>query len=72
MRFKEFTGPTNYQIQDLDKLHFYFKVALSTVNLAKANALEKDPILSMASVKVMYHNIFLMQRFISILGIKPD
>lgn len=42
------------------------------MNLAKAKALEKGTVLSMASVKVLCHNMFLMQRFISISGIKPD
>lgn len=69
---KQFTGLTDCQSRDLDKLHFHFNAALTSVNLAKAKALEKGTVLSMASVKVLCHNIFLMQRFISILGIKPN
>ncbi|WP_195652839.1 hypothetical protein [Bacteroides cellulosilyticus] len=69
---KQFTGLTDCQSRDLDKLHFHFNAALTSVNLAKAKVLEKRTVLSMASVKVLCHNIFLMQRFISILGIKPN
>lgn len=69
---KQFTGLTDCQSRDLDKLHFHFNAALTSVNIAKANALEKGTTFSMASVKVLCHNIFLMKRFISISGIEPD
>ena len=69
---KQFTGLTDCQSRDLDKLHFHFNASLTSVNLAKVKALEKGTVLSMASVKVLCHNLFLMQRFISVLGIKPN
>ena len=69
---KQFTGLTDCQSRDLDKLHFHFNASLTSVNLAKVKALEKGTILSMASVKVLCHNHFLMQRFISVLGIQPN
>lgn len=69
---KQFTGLNNCQSRDIDKLHFHFNASLTSVNLAKVKALEKGTVLSMASVKVLCHNIFLMKRFISILGIKPN
>lgn len=69
---KQFTGLTDCQSRDLNKLHFHFNAALTSVNLARARALEDGAVLSMASVKVLCHNMFLMQRFISISGIKPD
>lgn len=69
---KQFTGLTDCQSRDLDKLHFHFNASLTSVNLAKVKALEKGIVLSMASVKVLCHNFFLMQRFISVLGIKPN
>lgn len=69
---KQFTGLTDSQSRDLDKLHFHFNASLTSVNLAKVKALEKGTVLSMASVKVLCHNIFLMQRFISISGMKPN
>lgn len=69
---KRFTGLTDCQSRDLNKLHFHFNASLTSVNLAKVKAIEKGTVLSMASVKVLCHNIFLMQRFISVLGIKPN
>lgn len=69
---KQFTGLTDCQSRDLNKLHFHFNASLTSVNLAKAKALEKGTVLSMASVKVLCHNIFLMKRFINVLGIKPN
>ena len=53
-------------------LQFHFNASLTSVNLAKVKAIEKGSVLSMVSVKVLCHNIFLMQRFISVLGIKPN
>lgn len=69
---KQFTGLTNCQSRDIDKLHFHFNASLTSVNFAKVKALEKGTVLSMASVKVLCHNVFLMQRFISVLGIEPN
>lgn len=69
---KQFTGLTDCQSRDLDKQHFHFNASLTSVNLAKVKALEKGTVLSMTSVKVLCHNLFLMQRFISVLGIKPN
>lgn len=69
---KQFTGLTDYQSRDLDKLHFHFNASLTSVNIAKVKALKEGIVLSMTSVKVLCHNLFLMQRFISVLGIKPD
>lgn len=71
-RFETVYRLTDCQSRNLDKLHFHFNAALTCVNRDKVKALEKEFILSVASVKVLYHNIFIMQRFISILGIKPE
>ncbi len=69
---KQFTGLTHCQSRDVNKLHFHFNASLTSVNMAKVKALEKGTVLSMASVKVLCHNLFLMQRFISVLGITPN
>ena len=69
---KQLTGLTDCQSRDLSKLHFHFNASLTSVNLAKVKVIEKGTVLSIASVKVLSHNIFLMQRFISVLGIKPN
>ena len=51
---KQFTGLTNCQSRNVDKLHFHSNAPLASVNLAK--------------VKALGDNVFLMQRFISVLG----
>lgn len=53
---KLFTGLTDCQSRDLNKLHFHFNASLTSVNLAKVKAIEKGSGLSMASVKVLCHN----------------
>ena len=39
---KQFTGLTDCQSRDLNKLHIHLKASLTNVNLAKAKALEKN------------------------------
>lgn len=63
---------TNPQSRDVNKLHFHFNASLTCINLAKVKAIEKGTVLSMASVKVLCHNLFLTQLFISVLGIKTN
>ena len=69
---KQFTELTDCQSRDLNKLHFHFNASLTSVNPAKVKALEKGNVLSMSSVKVLCNDIFLMQRFMAVLGIKPN
>lgn len=38
---KQFTGLTDYQSRNLNKLHFHFNASLTSINLAKVKALEK-------------------------------
>ncbi len=54
---KQFTGLTDSQSRDLNKLHFHFNASLTSVNPAKVKEIEKGTVLSMASVKMLYHNI---------------
>jgi hypothetical protein len=42
------------------------------VSIAKMKVLEKGKASLMVSVKVLCHNIFLIKRFILVLGIKPN
>ena len=57
---KQFTELTDCQSRDLDKLYFHFNTTLTSGNLAKTEAFEKGVVFSMATVKVLFHNIFLM------------
>lgn len=55
---KQFTELTDCQSRDLDKLYFHFNTTLTSGNLAKTEAFEKGVVFSMATVKVLFHNIF--------------
>ena len=46
---KQFTGLTDCQSRDPDKLHFHFNASLTSVNIAKVKALEKGTTLSLNS-----------------------
>lgn len=69
---KQFTGLNQCQARDLSKLKFNFNASLTAVNIAKVLAKERGMRFSMASIKTMTHNTFLMKRFIRVSGIKPN
>jgi len=71
---KQFTGLTDCQARDGDRLHFHFNASLSTLNLAKAELLQAQkvtgPIVySIASVKARYFNEHYLQVIFSMLGL---
>jgi len=72
---KQATGLNHCQARDLDKLHFHFNTSLTTVNIAKIMHLnDKNKAgkpFSIADYKLLYHNAFLLNRFIEAFGIKP-
>ena len=69
---KQHAGLCNSQSRNIDKINFNFNASLTTVNLAKAYALKSNKSFSMASIKTMTHNAFLLERFIVVSGIKPN
>ena len=69
---KGFTGLTHSQARDVAKLSFHFNASLTSVNLAKMMSKERGIPFSMASCKTMMHNAYLLERFISVSGIKPN
>lgn len=69
---KQFTGLNQCQARNLSKLKFNFNASLTAVNVAKLVAKEKGISFSMASLKTMMHNAFLLQRFICVSGIRPN
>ena len=69
---KGFTGLTQSQARDVAKLSFNFNASLTSVNLAKVLAKERNIPFSMASHKAMIHNAYLLDRFICMSGIKPN
>ncbi|WP_321436018.1 transposase [uncultured Bacteroides sp.] len=69
---KQFAGLNQCQARNLSKLKFNFNASLTAVNVAKIVAKEKGVNFSMASLKTMMHNTFLLQRFICASGIRPN
>lgn len=69
---KQFTGLNQCQARNLSKLKFNFNASLAAVNIAKVLVIERGMRFSMASIKTMMNNTFLMQRFIRVSGIKPN
>lgn len=69
---KQFTGLNQCQARNLTKLKFNFNASLTAVNIANVLAIERGMRFSMVSIKTMMHNMFMIKRFISVSGIKPD
>lgn len=72
---KQATGLNHAQARDLDKLYFHFNASLTTVNVAKIIHLNQEnksaQPFSIADYKLLYHNAFMLIRFIEVFGIKP-
>lgn len=73
---KQFTGLTDCQARDAQKLDFHFNAALTALNLAKWDAYQHKPkgqpfVFSMASYKRRKLNRHLLQRFIDNLDLDP-
>ena len=71
---KQFTGLTDGQVRDADRLHFHFNASLTTLNIAKAELLQAQdhagPIVySIASVKACFFNEHYLQVISSKLGL---
>ena len=72
---KQATGLNHSQARDLDKLYCHFNTSLTTVNIAKIMHLtdknKTNKPFSIADYKLLYHNAFILNRFIEAFGIKP-
>ena len=74
---KQFTGLHNFQGRSQEKLYFHFNTSLTSINLAKVThwisiPKENRKAFSMSSIKTMYHNQLLLNRFINVFGIMPN
>ena len=63
---KQFTGLTDCQARDADRLHFHFNASLTALNIAKVELLQDDTtaeprVFSIASVKAGYFNELYLQ-----------
>jgi len=70
---KQFTGLTQAQTRDPQRLHFHFNASLTTLNIAKIEQRQAQPddqpmVYSIASVKACYFNELFLQRFFSTFG----
>ncbi len=72
---KQAAGLNHSQARDLDKLYFHFNASLTTVNIAKiihpSNKMNAEEPFSIANYKLLYHNAFMLNRFIEAFGVKP-
>jgi len=71
---KQFTGLTDCQARDADRLHFHFNASLTALNIAKVELLQADTtaeprVYSIASVKACYFNELYLQVISSRLGL---
>jgi len=74
---KQFTGLHQCQARSKNKLYFHHNMSLTSVNIAKYThwiSIPKDERkeFSLSSIKTMYHNELLLNRFISTFGISPN
>jgi len=62
---KEYTGLCDNQSRNIDKLHFAFNASLASENVAKVMLHETGQVISMASLKSLMVNLYLVKRIIS-------
>lgn len=72
---KQATGLAHSQARDLNKLHFHFNASLTTINIVKAMHLSDETMrnkpFSMSDYKLLFRNVFMLQKFIEAFGVKP-
>ena len=73
---KQFTGLTDCQARDADRLNFHFNASLAALNIAKSEQLQahrgSEPMVnSIASVKAEYFNEHYLQIIFSMLELNP-
>lgn len=69
---KQFTGLNDCQARDLRKLDFAFNASLASVNIAKLMRQRYYPSLSIGLLKAYLSNIYMLKRFFSKSGLKPN
>lgn len=70
---KQFTGLSQCQSRNRQRLHFHFNASLTTLNIAKIEQRQAQPddqpmVYSIASVKACYFNELFLKRFFSTFG----
>ena len=69
---KQFAGLCECQARDFAKLDFAFNASLTAVNVAKIVIKEHYPTFSIANLKSLLYNAYIMNRFFVISGFRPN
>ena len=69
---KQFAGLCDCQARDFAKLDFAFNASLSAVNVAKVVIKEHYPTFSIANLKSLLYNAYIMNRFFAMSGFRPN
>lgn len=69
---KQFAGLCECQARDFAKLDFAFNASLTAVNVAKVVIKEHYPTFSIANLKSLLYNAYIMNRFFVISGFRPN
>ena len=69
---KQFAGLCDCQARDFAKLDFAFNASLAAVNVAKVVIKEHYPTFSIANLKSLLHNAYIMNRFFVMSGFRPN
>ena len=69
---KQFTGLNDCQARDLRKLDFAFNASMASVNIAKLMRQRYYPSLSIGLLKAYLSSIYMLKRFFSMSGLKPN
>lgn len=69
---KQFTGLNHCQARDLNKLDFAFNASFASVNIAKTMRKEEYPTLSIGLLKSYLSNIYMLNRFLTKSGLRPN
>ncbi|MCQ2282241.1 MAG: transposase [Bacteroidales bacterium] len=69
---KQFAGLCDCQARDFAKLDFAFNASLTAVNVAKVVIREHYPTFSMANLKSLLYNAYIMNRFFIMSGFRPN
>lgn len=69
---KQFAGLGDCQARDFNKLDFAFNASLAAVNVSKVVIKEEFPSYSIANLKSLIYNCYIMKRFFAMSGFRPN
>ena len=69
---KQYTGLCDCQARDFARLDFAFNASLAAVNVAKVVIRQEYPTFSIANLKSLLYNCYVMKRFFALSGFRPN